>query len=79
MSKKLKCFTKKRDSYYYTPTINGKTKWISLGKDKSTALLKYHQMVDGKHVGVTINQLLDAYERSDEFSLQRLSKATIRT
>ncbi len=79
MSKKLKCFTKKRDSYYYTPTINGKTKWIQLGKDKSTALLKYHQMVDGKHIGVTVDQLLEAYERSEEFSLKRLSQRSIDT
>ncbi len=79
MTAKLKCFTQKRDSYYYTPTIKGKTKWIPLGSDKSTALLRYHSLIENGHCGVTIDQLLDNYIRSEAFSPKKLSKRSIDT
>ena len=41
---KLPCFTKpkNRDGYYFTPTVDGKTKWAQLGTGKQAALEKYH-------------------------------------
>ena len=33
---------KNRDGYYFTPTVDGKTKWVPLGTDKQAALKKYH-------------------------------------
>jgi hypothetical protein len=41
---KLPCFTKpkNRDGYYFTPTVDGKTKWVPLGTDKQAVLEKYH-------------------------------------
>lgn len=75
--KKLKCFQKKRDSYYYTPTISGKTRWIPLGKDYAEALAKYHRLASGEIVGVTINQLLDNYIRSSDYTTDNLAINTI--
>lgn len=79
MTAKLKCFTQKRDSYYYTPTFKGKTKWIPLGNDKSTALLRYYSLIEGGYCGVSINDLLDNYIRSESFSTKHLSKRSIDT
>jgi len=79
MSKKLPCFTEKNGSFYYTPTMRGKTKWIPLGKEKSIALMRYHQLRDNTISGVTINELLDNYIRSEEFTTKKLSKYTIDT
>ncbi len=78
MSKKLPRFTKKRNSYYYTPTIDGKTKWLPLGKDQVKAMLKYNQYEAGTKE-VTVNQLLDYYVRSDKYLKNGLSIETIRT
>ena len=33
---------KNRDGYYFTPTVDGKTKWVPLGTGKQAALEKYH-------------------------------------
>ena len=48
--KKLPCFTKpkNRGGYYFTPTVDGKTKWIPLGTDKQVALEKYHIYMQGE-------------------------------
>ena len=79
MSKKLKNFHEKRGTYYYTPTINGKTKWINIGKDKSIALMRYYELTEGGYVRVTINDLLDNYIKSEKFSPNHLSQRTIDT
>lgn len=76
--KKLPRFTKKRNNYYYTPTIDGKTQWLPLGNDEVEATLKYHQYEAGSKE-VTVNQLLDHYVRSDKYLRSGLSKETIRT
>ena len=33
---------KNRDGYYFTPTVDGKTKWVPLSTEKQAALEKYH-------------------------------------
>ena len=78
MAKKLPRFTKKRNNYYYTPTINGKTQWLPLGNDEVAAMIKYHQYETGSKE-VTVNELLDHYVRSDRYLKSGLSKETIRT
>jgi integrase len=64
--KRLKCFTKpkNRKGYYFTPTVDGKTKWIALGEDYQAALEKYHLLiagVDAHHRPHTINEGIDLY------------------
>lgn len=61
--KKLPCFTKpkNRDGYYFTPTVNGKTKWIPLGNDKQAALEKYHIYMQGESRNRSVNEALDLY------------------
>ena len=76
--KKLPRFTKKRNSYYYTPTVNGKTKWLPLGNDEVAAMIKYHQYEAGSKE-LTVNELLDHYVRSDHYLRSGLSRETIRT
>ncbi len=61
--KKLPCFTKpkNRDGYYFTPTVDGKTKWIPLGADKTVALEKYHIYMQGESRARSVNEALDLY------------------
>ena len=79
MTKKLKCWQEKRGTYYYTPTIAGKTKWINLGRAKDVALLRYYELTEGGYARVTVNDLLDNYIKSEEFSTKYLSPSTIDT
>ena len=61
--KKLPCFTKpkNRGGYYFTPTVDGKTKWITLGIDKQVALEKYHIYMQGESRARSVNEGLDLY------------------
>ena len=61
--KKLPCFRKprNRDGYYFTPTVDGKTKWIPLGTDKQVALEKYHIHMQGESRARSVNEALDLY------------------
>jgi integrase len=65
--KKLPRFTQKRESFYYTPTINGKTRWISLGKDKPAALKKYYNL-EASDQTKTVNEAVELYLRSPAFA-----------
>ena len=61
--KKLPCLTKSknRDGYYFTPTVDGKTKWIPLGNDKQVALEKDHILMQGESRARSVNEGLDLY------------------
>jgi len=37
--------------YYFTPTVDGKTRWILLGEDHQAAVEKYHLMMLGDPTG----------------------------
>jgi len=59
--KKLPCLTKSknRDGYYFTPTVDGKTKWIPLGNDKQVAPEKDHILMQGESRARSVNEALD--------------------
>ena len=73
----MKNWQEKRGKFYYTPTINYKTTWIPLGADKGEALVKYHKFINKEIEGVTINQLLDNYIRSVDYTTEKLSLRTM--
>ena len=78
--KKLRCFTKpkNRDGYYFTPTVDGKTKWIPLGTDKQAALEKYHRLMAGDSRPKTVNEGLDLYLTDGEEINIDLRRASLR-
>ena len=63
--KKLKSVTKpkNRKGYYFTPTVDGKTKWIPLGEDYQPALEKYHLTMHSDARPHTVNEGMDLYLR----------------
>jgi hypothetical protein len=66
--KKLKCVTKpkNRNGYYFTPTVDSKTKWIPLGEDCQAALAKYHLTMHGDARPHTVNEGMDLSSRDGE-------------
>lgn len=61
--KKSPCFAKpkNRAGHYFTPTVDGKTKWIALGTDKRVALERSHIYIQGESRARSVNGALDLY------------------
>lgn len=73
MKKKLPRFTNSKGRFYWTPTTNGKTRWIRLPDKYDDAIDKYHELEAGNTPN-TVNHALDLYLESARF--QRLAKDT---
>lgn len=54
----------KAGTYYYTPKVDGKTKWVNLGKDRKVAMQKWARLEGGGH---TIAEALAEYAKSTAF------------
>lgn len=76
MANKLPRFTTKDGRFYWTPSTNGKTRWIRLPNKKSQALDKYYQLEAG-NPSSTVNEAFDLYLKDPQF-LDNLVPATQR-
>lgn len=57
-TKKRKRFTEKHGAYYWTPTVDGKTKWVKLSRDLTEAVLLYEEYEHGP-VDRKVSQILE--------------------
>jgi integrase len=74
MAKKLPRFTTKDGRFYWTPSTNGKTRWIRLPIERSQALDKYYQLEAG-NTSSTVNEAFDLYLMDPKF-LDKLAPIT---
>lgn len=65
-TKKLPRFTEKHGAYYWTPTIDGQTKWFKLSRDRDEALMLYEEREHGP-TDYTVNQMLDLFMAGDRW------------
>ena len=73
MKKKLPRFTQSKGRFYWTPTTNGKTRWIRLPDKYDDAIDKYHELEAGATPN-TVNNAFDLYLESERFA--RLASET---
>ena len=73
MAKKLKWFTEKRGTYYFTPTVEGRTKWYRLSSNKTEALQLYYEKIVDPDTK-TVEECVQTYFESEYFD--RLSPKT---
>ena len=65
--KKIPRFTLKHGAYYWTPTVDGVTKWIRLSKDRDEALLMYEGK-EGGPVDRNVRDMLKLYKESKQWA-----------